>query len=265
MRKWDLLTSALQPGGRTPLFLQLANAIAEDIRRGRLKPGDALPGTRVLAGRLGVHRNTVIAGYEELVAQGLARARGGGGTFVADQVPEPPASDASSVLRPVPLPTYAVGAPLPLTPMTPPDPGGPLMLFRAVPDVRLLPAEALSRAFRRAVSRHGRKLLGYADPRGHRSLRREIARMVSQTRGIPAAAENVVVTRGSQQALYLVGQALLSPGDVVAVEELGNPLTWRALRMPGAELVPLPIDEEGLDLDALVALLRRRRVRGRST
>ena len=83
MLNWELLTAALDPRRDSPLFLQLSNAVADDIRSGRLKPGDALPGTRALAARLGVHRNTVIAGYQELVSEGLREARWGGGTFVA--------------------------------------------------------------------------------------------------------------------------------------------------------------------------------------
>jgi len=259
MRKWELLTSALDPARRLPFFLQLSNAIADDIRKGRLKPGDALPGTRVLAESLGVHRNTVIAGYRELVAQGLASARRGGGTFVAECAM--PLPRVRAVPLAPPPPTYAVGPPLPLRGIPPPDLGGPLMLDRGIPDVRLLPAEALARAFRRALSRHGRKLLGYADPRGHEHLRGQLATMISHTRGLSASAENVMVTRGSQQALYLVAQALLSPGDVVAVEELGNPLTWRALRLPGADLEPVPVDDQGLDVDALATLLKRRALR----
>src|SRR5262249_5805758 len=68
-------------------------------------------------------------------------------------------------------------------------------------------------------------------------------------------------TRGSQHALYLVARALLASGDVVAVEELSIPLAWKALRLPGAELVPIPVDDDGLDVEALASLLRRRTVR----
>jgi GntR family transcriptional regulator / MocR family aminotransferase len=260
MRKWGLLTAALDPADRRPLYLQLSNAIAEDIRKGRLKPGDPLPGTRVLCQQLRIHRNTVIAGYQELVAQGLASTRRGGGTFVAMPTVLPLASSPHAGARERP-PTYDVPSPIRPVPMTPPDPGGPLSLVRAIPDVRLLPAEALSQAFRRAIFRHGRKLLGYGDPRGHPLLRQGLATMLSHARGIPTSRDDIVVTRGSQQALYLIAQALLSPGDVIAVEDLGNPLVWRALRLPGTELEPVPVDENGLDVSALEALLARRKLR----
>ena len=259
MRNWELLTLALVPRRGSPLFQQLSNALADDIRSGRLNPGDALPGTRALAARLRVNRNTIIAGYQDLIAQGLVCTRHGGGTFVAESAKLPQRAPPPS--KPSRLPNYALGPPLPPPPMVPPDPRSALMMFRGVPDVRLLPAEALARGFRRALLRHGRKLLSYGDPRGHEHLRRELASMLSYTRGLSASMDNVMVTRGSQQALDLVARALLSPGDVVGVEAFGNPPAWTALRLTGAELVPLPIDDEGLDVDALEALLNRRKLR----
>src|SRR4051794_26955883 len=91
MRRWEL-SLALDQRREQPLFLQLASAIADDIRRGRLKPGEALPGSRELAELLGVNRNTIVAGYGELLAEGLVSTRIGGGTFVA-------AGDSMPIMR----------------------------------------------------------------------------------------------------------------------------------------------------------------------
>jgi GntR family transcriptional regulator/MocR family aminotransferase len=258
MRKWEFLTAALDPHRDSPLFLQLSNAIADDIKKGRLKPGDALPGTRVLAEHLGIHRNTVIASYQELVVQGLAWARRGGGTFVAER---DKASPRGRVLAPTVLPNYAMPPPPPPLPVPTPDPRGPLLMYRGMPDIRLLPVEALGRALQRALSRYKGKILDYGDPRGHERLRAELATMLSHTRGLVTSSENVMVTHGSQHALYLVARTLLSPGDVVAIEELGLPAVWSALRLPGTELEPIPVDHDGLDVDALESLLRHRSVR----
>ena len=254
MRKWEL-TLVLDAKSGLPRFLQLSKAVADNIRSGRLKPGDALPSTRALAARLGVHRNTVIAGYQELASEGLVVARWGGGTFVAEAAT--PLQPAPSLAPP---PSYTVATPLPMPPSMH-VPKGVLMMFRGVPDVRLLPAQALARAFGRAVSSHGRALLGYGDPSGHARLRGELAVMLTRTRGLLATPENLMVTRGSQQAIDLVARALIAPGDVVAVETLGDPSTCNTLRLAGAELEPLPIDDEGIDVDAFAALLRRRKVR----
>ena len=157
-------------------------------------------------------------------------------------------------------PTYALPPSVPLE-STFPEPLGALMLARAIPDVRLLPVEALASALRRTLARHGRKLLGYRDPRGHERLRRELATMLSCPYGLATSPDGVMVTRGSQQALFLVAGALLSPGDLVALEALGSPLAWAALRHGKAELTPIPVDDEGLDLDALERLVKQRRLR----
>src|SRR5262249_57949156 len=139
MLNWELLTAALDPRRGSPMFVQLAEALANDIRTGRLKPGDALPGTRALATRLRVHRNTIIAGYKELMAQGLVEARRGGGTFVAEQA----LSTFEDVDGSAPAsrdPTYPLPPPLrPLPLIFPPDPRTALILHRAAPDVPPFP------------------------------------------------------------------------------------------------------------------------------
>src|SRR5512144_3037996 len=107
MRRWELAV-ALDPGRERPLFLQLASAIADDIRNGRLTPGEPLPGTRELAESLEVNRNTVVAGYDELAAEGLVNTRIGGGTFVAELAPRPPPAPSASTDQP----TYPLAPPL---------------------------------------------------------------------------------------------------------------------------------------------------------
>jgi GntR family transcriptional regulator / MocR family aminotransferase len=255
MRRWAL-TIALDPDCELPIFLQLANAIADDIRSGRLKPGEPLPGTRELAEQLSINRNTVVAGYAELAAEGLVHTRVGGGTFVSTPMP--------TVTHPVPptddAPTYAIQAlPHPVTPVVAPSPG--TLIFYGLPDIRLFPAAALTRAFRRAIAQRGRALISYADPCGHRRLREELANMLGSTRGLPATADDLMVMRSLEQGIDLVARMLLQPGDVVAVEALGYPPAWKVLRLAGAQLVPLPLDEDGLDVDALEALLTHQRIR----
>jgi GntR family transcriptional regulator / MocR family aminotransferase len=252
MRNWEL-TVALDPCLPRPLFLQLASAISESIRSGRLEPGALLPGSRELARRMGVNRNTVLAGYAELAAEGLIRTRPGGGTFVA----EPAEAPQSSLPPPCDEPTYALAPALHQAPCTRPVPPGVLMMSAGLPDARLFPARALARAFRRAIEHRGRGLLSYAGPGGHARLRHELANMLCRTRGLRASANNVMVTRSLEQGIDLVARTLLAPGDVVAVEAFGYPPAWSVLQMAGARLLPLPLGSEGLDVDALEALLAR--------
>lgn len=253
MRQWQLAI-ALDPRSGAPLFLQLADAIAEAIRDGRLRSGEALPGTRDLATRLGLNRNTVVAAYDELAAEGVLRTRIGGGTFVegAPASPRAPAARTAADL----LPTYAI-APAASLPRAAPLPAGALQLGNALPDARLFPARELARAFRRAIGRRGHAMLAAGDACGHPRLRAALATMLAHSRGLAATVDNVMVTRCVEQGIDLVARALLAPGDAVAVEAFGYPPAWTALRQAGARLHPLPLDGEGLRVDALESLLAR--------
>jgi GntR family transcriptional regulator/MocR family aminotransferase len=259
MRRWEL-SVALDASRDQPLFLQLASAVADEIRSGRLKPGDPLPGSRELAGHLGVNRNTVVAGYGELAAEGLVYTRVGGGTFVSTPVTR---FDASSIApaQSADVPTYPLAKPLRMpTPQLAAAPGV-LTLAVGMPDVRLFPARALARAFRRAISPRSRAALNYAEPCGHIRLRRELAVMLSRSRGLAVTPDNLMVTRSIEQAIDLVARTLLKPGDVVVVEAFGYPPAWNVLKLAGAHLVPLPLDDDGLDIGALEQLLSQLTVR----
>jgi GntR family transcriptional regulator/MocR family aminotransferase len=269
MTGWNLAISlSTPPGPDSPLFLQIARAIMDDVRRGRLRPRDELPGSRALAQSLGVHRNTVIAAYRELSAEGWVTTDPARGTFVSSALPDvaprrfAPAhelrdtiSDRVGYALPA-LPSHAPVAPLAL----PPGPGV-LSLNGGIPDVRLVPTAAIARAYRRALRRGGKALLSYADPRGCPALRVALAEMLSATRGLAAREENILVTRGSQMAIDLAARALLEPGAVVAVEALGYRPAWDALRAAGAVLLPVPLDDGGLRIDALEALIAKEPVR----
>jgi GntR family transcriptional regulator/MocR family aminotransferase len=254
MRTWQLQLSI--PEGGLPMYRRIARVIAADIERGRLRLGERLPSTRVLADELGVNRNTVVAAFEELRHQGLIGGQTTSGTYVLDRAslrPEPDVLPAA--------PGFELPPALPRQRPVERKPGL-LLLLGGVPDLRLLPHRELARAYRRAIEgSRGRRAVDYADPQGHIRLRLALGEMLSRTRGILAPPESICVVRGSQQGLYLAAQALLSPGDVVAVEAVGFPPAWQAMQLAGAELVPLPVDAEGLDISALEALLSQRRVR----
>ncbi|WP_308197956.1 MocR-like pyridoxine biosynthesis transcription factor PdxR [Anaeromyxobacter oryzisoli] len=259
MRRFET-TLALDRGDPTPVFLQIARAIAGRIRAGALPAGAPLPSSRALAATLRVHRNTVLAAYAELVAEGWIRTLAARGTFVTETIPaRPPRRFA-----PAPAgPARAAGFPLPPAP-------APLaadeiassakyMLLGGTPDPRLVPSAALSRAYRRALRR--RDGLSYGDPRGHPRLRAALAAMLASTRGIVSGADGLVVTPGSQGALSLIARALLRPGDTVAVEALGYHMAWETFRLAGLRLVAVPIDAEGLDVAALAERVRAEKVR----
>jgi GntR family transcriptional regulator/MocR family aminotransferase len=250
-------TPELSRGETNALFVQIARAIAADIRRGRLASSARLPGSRELGKRLGAHRNTVLAAYAELEQEGWIRSEPARGTFVAEVLPE-------QRPRRFKAPEPPRLRPLELAPLTLPEAGvvpkGALPLLAGMPDSRLMPCAELARAYRRALRRDARTL-DYGSPFGDAKLVSALAELLGPTRGVVPGERELVVTRGSQMALHLAARALCRPGDVVAVEAFGYPPAWEGFRLAGAELAAVPLDRAGLKLDALEHLAKTTRLR----
>ncbi|MBK6460988.1 MAG: PLP-dependent aminotransferase family protein [Myxococcales bacterium] len=242
------------------LAARVHRTLVSEVRRGRLRPGQLLPGSRRLAEAFGVHRNTVLAALRELEAEGWVCAEPARGTRVASGLPAQPR-------RPAPPPPTAArpGFDLPRLDVEDPSPAAvpraaPLSFSGGVPDVRLVDTAVLGRALRRALRDPG--TLRYGSSQGDPRLREALAAMLSDARGVPRAADELVVTSGSQMALDLVARGLFARGARVAVEALGYRPGWDALRRAGLELVPVPVDRHGLDVELLADLARRAPISG---
>lgn len=234
-----------------PMFLRIARAIARDIGNGRLKPGAPLPGSRTFADTLGVHRNTVLAAYRELEAEGYTESLPARETRVRAELPE---RSPRRVGRPPTFDPERIGFGLTRAPfdvVSPAPAPGSIALQGGLPDLRLIPAKALARAYRRAASRRAASLFGYGDPRGEEGLRRALAGVLTRSRGLAIDHDDILVTKGSQMALFLAARTLIGPGDVVLVEALGYRPAWEALRAAGAVLEPIAVDRGGLDVSAV--------------
>ncbi|WP_036569971.1 MocR-like pyridoxine biosynthesis transcription factor PdxR [Nocardioides sp. URHA0032] len=220
-------------------------ALLDAIRSGRLGVGDRLPPSRSLARDLAVARNTVATAYERLVAEGFLEARVGDGTYVAELAAPAPAPRHPGALDPRPGWTFR---PLPVSGETEPPPYD----FRVgIPDASLFPFDTWRRLVA-AELRGGAHHPGtYAHPAGHPQLRGAIARYLSLGRGVAAEPDDVLVTHGTQQALDLIARVLIEPGDVVAVEDPGYPFARELFASYGARVVPVPVDGDGLVVDAV--------------
>ncbi len=220
--------------GRTPLQRQLVSGLKALIQRGALPPGEPLPGSRELAATLRVSRNTAVAACDQLVAEGWLEARPRSGLFV-------PGSLARARPRPPPAAPPPPAAALPRL-------AAPLPFRPCQPDVRLFPLARWNRCRARALREHGPALLHYqpAHPLGLPSLRRALAGYLGASRGVRCTWEQVAITTGSQQALFLLARLLLAPGRPALLEDPGYPGARLAFRSAGAEVVPVPVDGEGL-------------------
>ncbi|WP_431925459.1 PLP-dependent aminotransferase family protein [Amycolatopsis tucumanensis] len=230
-------------GRRDAIYRQIREAILD----GRLRDGDALPPTRELAQRLAVSRNTVSAAYDRLVAEGFLESRVGAGTFVgagARRDGRPPDRGPAS-LTPVP-----VWDDVP----RPPDRfrEQPSFDFRSgAPDVSLFPFDTWRRLVTQQLRRSRHDVLTYGDPRGHPALREAIARHIGVSRAVRVTADDVLVTNGSQQAVDLAARVLVEPGARVAVEDPGYPPPRQLFATLGARPVGVPVDDEGIVVDAI--------------
>ena len=246
MRKSTAFALEVFARDREPIFLALARSIIGEIERGRLKPGSPLPGTRSLAQTLKLNRNTVDAAYHELTMQGWLAAEPSRGTFVARDLPDVSAQGKNATTTQQPLP---VNNNMPYI---------ALKFSDGAPDARLLPTTAFAQAFRRALT-NTNFILGSAqsDPSGNRSLRETLISYLNVERGLVATEKDIMITRGSQMALFLAAKAVVEPGTKIAVERTGYPLAWSAFRAAGADILGVPVDDGGIDVDALEKLAQQ--------
>jgi GntR family transcriptional regulator/MocR family aminotransferase len=261
--RWKLSLTLGEEAG-SALFQRISHAIIAEIQRGRLRRGDRLPGSRTLAESLLVNRNTVLAAYAELQGEGWIESSRASGTFVSRSLPElQPRDFAGRAARRRDVPSRAGFdvSPAPGASDLPAATPEGVPLSSGSPDVRLAPATLLARAFRRAVRKQSGTALRYGFPHGHPELRAALARMLTATRGLTTTPEDVVVTSGSQMALDLVSRALLRPGDCVAIEQIGYRPAWLAFQQHGAKLIPIPVDDKGLDVDALASVAEHTPIR----
>ncbi|MGI5237256.1 PLP-dependent aminotransferase family protein [Dactylosporangium sp. CA-139066] len=230
-------------GDRTDrIYRQLRDAILD----GRLRPGERVPPSRELARRLSVARNTVAAAYDRLVGDGFLRGRAGAGTFVAYS--GEPATARRAPAGPLrPARRWAA-----LGEEPPPTPPARLDLRIGHPDATLFPMAT----WRRLIARSLHASAEYRDPAGYEPLRAAIARHVGLSRSVRAAAEDVLITAGAQQAVDLVGRVLVEPGALVAVEEPGYAPVRRLFASHGARVAGVPVDADGIVVDAIPAAAR---------
>jgi len=243
--QFPLDLGAVAAAGRTRA---LHEALREAILDRRLRAGAELPSTRRVATAYGLARNTVIAAYDLLVAEGYVVTRAGAKAIVADVATRPTTRTprlADGHLRARWQPPSWSSAVATSDAWTP--------NFRlGVPDHRDIPFDVWRRLLARAFHpRHG-AAFGYQPPHGRPRLREAIAGHVSFARAVSCRAEDVVVTSGARQAFDLLARLLVAPGrTTVAVEDPGYPTAGAAMAAAGADVVPVPVDDEGLCVDAL--------------
>lgn len=233
---------------------RIREAIKGQIASGLLGPGARLPSTRSLAAAWGVSRTTVTAAYEQLIAEGYLETRQGARTRVAPGLV--PSATPREQPTPSDVPDRLSGYGRRLADLTPPS-GTDRERFAT--DFRygdLAGADFPRLAWRKAVTAallRARPRLRYDDPRGSADLRAALQGYLWRARGLRCEPNRIVVVNGSQQGIDLCARLLLDPGDRVVMEDPGYSLARQAFAAAGAEVVPVPVDREGMRTGALPA------------
>lgn len=244
-----LTSLRLDPGMAAPMFRQLYEAIKSGILSGQILPGTQLPPTRTLATMIGVSRQTVLNAYSQLMAEGFLSGTIGKGTFISHQLPISAAvvttATDSSVAAPL-RPLSARGQRFVNIRTRINIHNDKPRAFRiGMPGLDVFPfqtwARLEARRWRRPVFD-----LGYSDPAGFMPLRKLLAAYLSASRGVHCAPEQIIITSGSQQALYLCAALLLAPGDAAWIEDPGYRGASGTLHAAEARVCHVPVDQDGL-------------------
>jgi GntR family transcriptional regulator/MocR family aminotransferase len=251
---------ALDYRTETPMYRQLYDWFRRAILDGKMRPGQRVPSTRSLAAELKISRIPALNAYEQLLAEGYFETFVGAGTCVARSIPDdtlsPAAGKAAEALQEIME-----------------KPGLRRMSRRGLALARL-PAQPwfnISGAFRvslpaldhfpiriwsKLVARHSRRppkgIMAYGDAMGYLPFREAIAEYLGAVRGVRCEASQILVTTGSQQGLQLSAQILLDPKDRLWMEEPGYPGARQAFMTVGAQLIPVPVDHDGMDVEEII-------------
>ncbi|HSB02281.1 MAG TPA: PLP-dependent aminotransferase family protein [Anaerolineales bacterium] len=241
-----------------PLYQQIKTYLRQGILSGSLAADTRLPASRQLAQDLGVNRITVENAYAELEAEGLIFSKLGSGTYVLppDSLPALPQNSPgdSWPLWQQSLQDKTTRGKVPNAKVARhPD---PINFASGIGDANLFPAEDFRKVLQTVMRRDGIAALDYGDRNGHAPLRESIAHILA-SQGIQTQPENILITAGSQQALSLVSQLLLKPGDVILVESPTYSGALDLFRALDFKAVGIPVDGQGMQVDGLEQLLQQ--------
>lgn len=224
------------------VYLQIADTIITDIRSGRLKAGDALPGSRNMATMLKINRNTVVEAYQVLLNEEWVISKERKGIFVSDKIP---VLHSKEINRFSGTQNMHIAADKMI-----------INFDDGHPDSKIAPVTELARAYRQIFGIKAKwQMMGYGDEHGDIEFRKTISQMLNHQRGMQISENEISITRGSQMGMFLTAQSLLNSGDCIIVEDPGYQPAWQAFEYTGATLLPVSVDEDGIDVQAVEKLL----------
>lgn len=245
------------------LYIQVCNHFITLITDGTLQPADRLPSTRNLALLIGIDRNTVKLAYEELISQGWTESVERKGVYVLSSLPILTKKDRHEVKKQTEKQDAFIWTnKFTHTILSKNYQKTQLAIDDGFPDVRLAPIDELMREYR-SISRkfYGRNFLKYGNAKGSENLRESLCDYLSTTRGLNVDADDMLITKGSQMGIYLSAQLLLEQGDLIAVGVSNYATADEIFKQTGAQLLRVPMDEYGMDVDYLEKILKKKKIK----
>jgi GntR family transcriptional regulator/MocR family aminotransferase len=262
-RPYQLASLLIRLDGRAaaPLHAQIFDAIRSRILAGELARGVALPSSRQLATELGVARSTVLQAFDALADEGYIVTHAASATRVAPELPDDlDLAPRGAAVRATEIRVSKLAHTLRKITDGSPRLGAAPRAFRpGAPAIDLFPMAAWARTQARVTARASSALLDGGDPAGEPALRDAIAAHVVAARGVRCEPAQVFVTNGTQQAIEEILRLVVDPGDAVWVEDPCYLGARRAVIAAGGTPVPIPVDADGLDVDAGIARCPRAR------
>ena len=237
------------------------NLSSRKIRKKHVQSIYKMPGTRIMANDLGLNRKTVSLAYDELQAQGWLEVIPSKGTFIKNSLP-------ITNHQSLPLDkSYLSGQfveTLSILPFTANEelPYPVNTINDGIPDYRMAPIDALLK-MARSISKGniGRSVLLNSSSYGNITLRKTLVNYLTSTRALNGSEENILITRGSQMAIYLLFNVLLKKGDKVIVGELNYKNADQIIQHLGAKLVKIPLDNTGLNIHEIERACLKNKIR----
>ncbi len=247
-----------------PVYLQIANSIIQEMKKGRIGPGIKLPGTRQMSEILELHRKTLVRAFEELDAQGWIEMRPSKGTFTSKELPEinPKRFYIKQEKRnSFPAETgYHVKVNNRIR--TPRHPHRNITGFHDGPDVRLMPVRELGNAYKSILSRAvNLRYMSYVETAGVQKFREVLSEYLNSSRGLQTSFENIMITRGSQHGLYLISRVLFSKGENIIVGDTNYYYADRCFEITGMQMIRVKVDEHGINVDAIEKICAKKKIR----
>ena len=241
----QLRAPAKHPGA-TGAGRRLYDMLRRQVNDGTLCAGGRVPSTRALAAEFGVSRTTVTAVYDQLAAEGFIVTSAGRVARVAGQLAPAVASPGGPVRSAPPLSVFGRRVEKMVLSALPAGQSCRIDFLYGAVASRDFPTLQWRRAYHAALLQHQHRLY-YAPPEGDASLRRALQGYLGRARGLGCDTEQIVIVHGSQQAIDLCARVLLDPGDAFAFEDPGYLMARRCFEATGARLLPVPVDDHGLD------------------